>query len=227
MSQRILIVDDEDSLRRSLSISLLASGFEVLLAEDGEQALACFEREKPDLVLLDLGLPRISGLEVLKKIRAVSQTPIIILSVRNQERQKIESLDSGANDYLTKPFGVGELQARIRVALRNQMSSPDPLNRVVLGDLRMDTSTRQVWKREHLVKLTKTEYRVLELLIQHAGKVLTHKQMLEAIWGKAYIKETHYLQVYVSQLRHKLEDDPTQPTHILTESGVGYRLASF
>lgn len=224
MSQRILIVDDEASLRRSLSITLQASGFEVLSAKDAKSALVCLAQHPLDLVLLDLGLPDASGLTVLQSLRQSSQVPVIILSVRNQEHQKIEALDAGANDYLTKPFGVGELQARIRVALRNHIASPDLEDIVVLGNLRFDRASRQVWKNDSLVKLTKTEYRVLSLLLQNVGKVITHKQMLSEIWGEPYLKETHYLQVYISQLRHKLEEDPTCPVRILTEPGVGYRL---
>lgn len=225
MPQRILIVDDESALQRSLQIALEAAGFEVLLADDGQTALALFVQQQPALILLDLGLPRLSGIEVLKQLRAQSQVPVIVLSVRDQERQKIEALDLGANDYLSKPFGLGELQARIRAALRNRPHIQAESEMFSLGPLRVNRLSRQVWKNEQPVKLTKTEYKVLELLMAHAGKVLTHKQMLETIWGTAYTQETHYLQVYVSQLRHKLEADPTQPQLILTEPGVGYRLA--
>lgn len=224
MPQRILVVDDEAALRRNLSISLQASGFEVFCARDGLRALACFEQHAPDLILLDLGMPKRSGLEVLRDIRQTSQVPVIVLSVRNQEIQKIEALDAGANDYLTKPFGVGELQARIRVALRNHVASPGLDHQITLGNLRCDKASRQVWKSDVLVKLTKTEYRVLACLLNHVGAVVTHKQMLSEIWGEAYLNETHYLQVYISQLRHKLEDDPACPVRILTEPGVGYRL---
>lgn len=227
MPPRILIIDDEKSIQRSLKISLEAAGFDVRQASDGLQGLAAFESQQPDLVLLDLGLPDISGLKVLTGIRERSRVPVIILSVRDQERQKVEALDLGANDYLTKPFGVQELLARMRVALRNSGEQPAQLSTLFeLGPLRVDRERQLVWKHDQAVKLTKTEYKLLNLLMRHVGKVLTHRQILEEIWGQAYVSETHYLQVYISQLRRKLEDEPTSPRLILTEPGAGYRLAA-
>ncbi|PKL75853.1 MAG: DNA-binding response regulator [Candidatus Melainabacteria bacterium HGW-Melainabacteria-1] len=227
MSQRILVIDDEAPIQRSLRIALEAAGFEVLLAGDGQAALETFRRQMPELLLLDLGLPDVSGLELLKRVRELSRVPVIILSVRDQERQKVEALDLGANDYLTKPFGMQELLARIRAALRN---SPERLTQQAdvyrQGALCVERSSHRVIKHGQLIKLTKTEYKLLDLLIEHAGKVLSHRQILAEIWGDAYLSETHYLQVYVSQLRRKLEDEPTQPQLILTEAGVGYRLSS-
>lgn len=227
MSQRILVVEDEKSIQRTLRISLEAAGFEVRVAGDGQQALDSFTRQLPDLVLLDLGLPDTSGIKVLQQIREASRIPVIILSVRDQERQKVEALDYGAHDYLTKPFGVPELLARIRAALRNSAERQHiPETQFCLGPLRVDQANHLVLKREQPIKLTKTEYKIFTLLIRHAGKVLTHRQMLDEIWGEACRHETHYLQVYISQLRRKLEDDPTEPRMILTEPGMGYRLAA-
>lgn len=223
---RILVIDDEKSIQRSLRIALHAAGFEVFQALDGSQALSRFAQCDPEIVLLDLGLPDMPGLEVLQRLREISRVPILILSVRDAERQKVEALDAGANDYVTKPFGVQELLARLRAALRNSPERPAAPARVRLGHLVIDHQTQQVFKQGQPVKLTRTEARLLQLLLRHAGRVLTHRQMLEAIWGDACRQETHYLQVYVSQLRRKLEADPLQPSLILTEPGVGYRLAA-
>ncbi len=230
MSQRILIIDDEKSIQRSLKLSLEAAGFSVRQAADGLQGIEAFSSQSPDLVLLDLGLPDMSGLKVLSSIREQSRIPVIILSVRDQERQKVEALDLGANDYLTKPFGVQELLARMRVALRTSADRQNQTGEVTdpmfqLGSLRVDRERHLVWKNDLPVKLTKTEYKLLSLLVRHAGKVLTHRQILTEIWGDAYQGETHYLQVYISQLRRKLEAEPTAPQLILTEPGAGYRLA--
>ncbi|HEY9839487.1 MAG: response regulator [Candidatus Sericytochromatia bacterium] len=225
MSQRILVIDDEVAIQRSLQMALEAAGFEVLLACDGQQGLATITQEHPELVVLDLGLPELSGMEVLQRVRAWSRIPIIILSVQDQERQKVKALDLGANDYLTKPFGMPELLARIRASLRIRAERTDPPSGLFhLGPLSIDRASRQVWKHGQGVKLTKTEYSLLDMLISQAGQVLTHRQLLDAIWGPGCQNETHYLQVFVSRLRRKLEDDPTQPLMILTEPGVGYRL---
>ncbi|MGV3522991.1 MAG: response regulator [Candidatus Sericytochromatia bacterium] len=227
MPQRILVIDDEPQIQRFLRIALEASGYEVLLAENGRQGLEQASLQAPDLIILDLGLPDLSGLEVLTELRVWSRIPVVILSVQDQERDKVQALDQGADDYLTKPFGIQELLARLRVALRKQAEVPnaaaDPVFRS--GPLTLDRATRQVSKQGQPVKLTKTEYNVLALLVAHAGKVLTHRQILREIWGAEYVEEHHYLQVYISQLRRKLELDPAQPQLLLTESGVGYRLA--
>ncbi|MEZ0369851.1 MAG: response regulator [Candidatus Sericytochromatia bacterium] len=227
MAQRILVIDDEAQIQRFLKIALEGSGYEVLLAENGQQGLELASLQSPDLILLDLGLPDDSGLNVLQRLREWTRIPVIILSVQEQERDKVAALDRGADDYLTKPFGVQELLARIRVALRHSAERSSQAERppwFQLGNVRIDLASRQVSKGEQSIKLTKTEFKLLALMIQHVGKVLTHRQILREIWGAEYTGETHYLQVYVSQLRRKLEDDPTQPRLILTESGVGYRL---
>lgn len=228
MTQRILVVDDEVQIQRFLKIALEGSGYEVLLAETGQQALEVASLQTPDLVLLDLGLPDIGGLEVLRRLREWSRIPVLILSVQEHERDKVGALDHGADDYLTKPFGVQELLARIRVALRHsaERGGPGELPPLFrLGELQVDLAGRRVSRGDQAIKLTKTEFKLLALLIQHAGKVLTHRQILREIWGAEYTGETHYLQVYISQLRRKLEADPAQPQLILTESGVGYRLS--
>ncbi|MEZ0372038.1 MAG: response regulator [Candidatus Sericytochromatia bacterium] len=227
MSQKILVIDDESQIQRFLKIALEGSGYEVLLARQGQQGLEKAGLDSPDLILLDLGLPDLAGLEVLQRLREWTQIPVIVLSVQEQERDKVAALDRGADDYLTKPFGVQELLARIRVALRHAAARTEPgddNSSVQFGPIRVDRASRQIWKGEEPVKLTKTEYKLLALLIQHAGKVLTHRHILREIWGAEYTGETHYLQVYISQLRRKLEDDPTEPRYFLTEPGIGYRL---
>ena len=227
MSQKILVIDDESQIQRFLKIALEGSGYEVLLASQGQQGLEKAGLDSPDLILLDLGLPDLAGLEVLQRLREWTQIPVIVLSVQEQERDKVAALDRGADDYLTKPFGVQELLARIRVALRHAAARTEPgddNSSVQFGPIRVDRASRQIWKGEEPVKLTKTEYKLLALLIQHAGKVLTHRHILREILGAEYTGETHYLQVYISQLRRKLEDDPTEPRYFLTEPGIGYRL---
>jgi two-component system KDP operon response regulator KdpE len=219
---RILIVDDERSIRRFLSASL-SGQYEVVQASDGEEALRAVVLEKPDLLILDLGLPDIDGVEVTRRLREWSKIPIIVVSVREQESDKIAALDAGADDYLTKPFGAGELMARIRVALRR---SALPDNQVVFtsDDLTVDLASRMVSVDGHEVSLTPTEYDILRALVQHAGKVLTHSQLLRTVWGIAYEDENHLLRVNVSNLRRKVEKDPARPRHVITEPGVGYRL---
>lgn len=231
MKTRILIIDDEVAIQRFLRIALEAQEFEVLIAATGQEGLQQITFSNPELVLLDLGLPDISGLAVLEQLREWSAVPVIVLSVREQEKDKVLALDLGADDYLSKPFGIQELLARIRVALRHSrlqglaLNSSDQIFRS--GQLRVDPLQRKLWRGEEEVKLTKTEYNLLLFLIKHAGKVLTHRQLLQAVWGAEYLDETHYLQVYISRLRNKLETDPTQPEIFLTEPGVGYRLAQF
>lgn len=220
----VLVVDDEIQIRRFLRISLEASGYRVFETETGKEALAKAAQLRPDVIILDLGLPDMDGLEVLTSLRGWTKTPVIILSVRDADRDKVTALDSGADDYLTKPFSVDELMARMRVALRH--SRPEPATPIFrIGEVEVDLASHQVKVRGEAVKLTTTEFALLRLLIQHAGKVLTHRQILREVWGPEYIDETHYLRVYFAQLRQKLEIDPALPKLILTEPGVGYRLA--
>lgn len=220
---RILVVDDEQTILRFLRVSLSAHGHKVFEATTGQDALATAASQRPDVVILDLGLPDIDGLEVTKRLREWTKTPIIILSVRDQEDVKVAALDAGADDYLTKPFGVGELLARIRVAVRHASGSPDePV--VSVDALTVDFARRRVTVEGREVDLTPTEYDLLRALISQAGKVLTHRQLLRQIWGPGYEQEAHLLQVNVSNLRRKLEPDPARPRFIQTEPGVGYRL---
>ncbi|MGD0877188.1 MAG: response regulator transcription factor [Anaerolineales bacterium] len=219
---RVLVVDDERSIRRFLKASL-GSQFVILEATNGEEALTAAATEHPDIIILDLGLPDMDGVEVTRRLREWTQIPIIIISVREQERDKIAALDAGADDYLTKPFGVGELMARLRVALRR--SAQIDLEPVfTTGKLVIDLNQREVRLNEQLLALTPTEYDLLRTLAKHAGKVLTHGQLLRSVWGTAYESETHMLQVNISNLRRKIEPDPSRPIYIVTEPGVGYRL---
>ncbi len=226
--KHILVIDDEAQIRRFLHIALEAENYKVSLAEDGKQGLQAIALHAPDLIILDLGLPDISGIDLLKDIRQWSQTPIIILSVQNQEPVKVKALDLGANDYLTKPFGVKELLARIRNALRYSERQQNPAaqeSKTVfsIDNLTLDLQARTLHQDTRPIKLTKTEFNFLALLMEHQGMVLTHPQILRKLWGPEFIHETHYLQVYVSQLRKKIEKDPTQPQLLITEPGVGYR----
>ena len=219
---RILVVDDERSIRRFLSASL-SGEYEVVQAADGEEALRAAATERPDLLILDLGLPDIDGVEVTRRLREWTQVPIIVVSVREQESDKIAALDAGADDYLTKPFGAGELMARIRVALRRS-TQPESQAVFTSDDLTVDLTSRKVSVDGHEISLTPTEYDILRTLVQHAGKVLTHRQLLRSVWGIAYEDESHILRVNVSNLRRKVEKDPARPQHVITEPGVGYRL---
>ncbi|MBI1919904.1 MAG: response regulator [Geobacter sp.] len=222
---RILVVDDEAAIRRFLRAALDTGEFSLHEAENGHAALAAATAVRPDIILLDLGLPDMDGVEVTRRIREWSQVPIIVLSVREREDDKVEALDAGADDYLTKPFGVAELVARIRVSLRRSLREPqEPVFRT--GGLEMDLARRRVLVEGGEVQLTPTEYELLRLLVTHAGKVLTHGQILRQIWGVAYMEQPHVLRVNISNLRHKIEKDPSRPRHILTEPGVGYRLRS-
>jgi len=222
-SLRVLIVDDERSIRRFLQTSLTAHGYTVYEASGGREALSAVVGERPDLIILDLGLPDLDGIEVTRQLREWSHIPIIVLSVREEEGAKVAALDAGADDYLTKPFGIGELMARIRVAVRHAARpAEEPVFEV--GNLRMDLARRQVSMGGDPVVLTATEYDLLRVLIRHAGKVLTHRQLLYQVWGAGYESETHLLQVNISNLRRKIEPDPSRPSYILTEVGVGYRL---
>jgi len=221
--QRVLIVDDETSIRRYLRAVLSAEGFAIYEATNGQEALNGVVFYHPDVIILDLGLPDLDGVEVTRRLREWSQTPIIILSVREAENDKVAALDAGADDYLTKPFGTGELMARMRVALRRLSSKADePILEV--DKLKMDLSRRLVTVNENEISLTPTEYELLRLLLQNAGKVLTHHQLLRQVWGTSYESEMHILRVNISNLRRKIEADPSRPHYLLTEPGVGYRI---
>lgn len=221
---RVLVIDDEPQIRRFLRASLAAHGYEIVEATSGADAIRQAAALAPDVVILDLGLPDIEGMEVIRRLREWTQTPIIVLSVRAREADKIAALDLGADDYLTKPFGMGELLARIRTALRHRLqeSGEAPLFRS--GPLTVDLVKRLVTLDGQEVRLSPKEYDLLRLLVQHAGRVVTHQQLLREVWGPAQVRETQYLRVYIGQLRSKLEADPGQPRLILTEPGVGYRL---
>jgi len=220
---RVLVVDDERSIRRYLRAALNAQGNIVLEAANGNEAIKAVALDRPDIVILDLGLPDIDGLEVTRRLREWTQVPIIILSVREQESDKIAALDAGADDYLTKPFGTGELMARIRASMR-RITHPSNEPIIDVDQLKIDLTRRRVTLSGVEVSLTPTEYDLLRLLAQNIGKVLTHNQLLRAVWGQAYIEELHLLRVNISNLRRKIEPDPTRPHYLITEPGVGYRL---
>ena len=222
----IVVIEDDPPIRRFLRTSLSTQGFIVHEAESGKQGIVEAGVRKPDLLILDLGLPDMNGVDVIKVVRSWSEIPIIILSARNGEQQKIDALDAGADDYLTKPFGFGELLARIRVALRHVNRACEQAQSEVFqtANLQMDLLNRIVKIDNQEVHLTPIQYRLLSVLVKHAGKVLTHQQILKEVWGPSYKENSHYLRIYMSQLRQKLEADPTQPKFLLTESGVGYRL---
>jgi len=222
---RILVIDDEPPIQRFLRTVLDAGGFTIVQAESGHSALASAAATRPDVILLDLGLPDMDGVEVVRRIREWSRVPIIILSVREREDDKVQALDAGADDYLTKPFGVAELIARIRAALRRSSAeTPEPVFRS--EGLVVDLHRRRVIVRGEEVSLTPTEYDLLRLLVTHAGRVLTHGQILRQIWGPGHSDQPHVLRVTMSNLRHKIEKDPSRPRCITTEPGVGYRLRS-
>ena len=220
---RILIIDDEPQIRKLLSVSLKAHEFMIDEASTGKEGVNQAAYFKPDLLIIDLGLPDISGIAVVRAIREWSSAPIIILTAHDQEQEKIESLDAGADDYVTKPFSMGELMARMRVCLR-RMAAGESEPILSCGGLTVDLIQRRVSVEGREVKLTPTEYELIKLLAQNAGRVLTHKQLLKAVWGNSYDEDTHYIRVYIGQLRRKIEKDPAQPKYIITESGVGYRL---
>lgn len=221
-NQRVLVVDDEAPIRRYLRAALGAQGFTVYESASGEEALQAVLSHRPDIIILDLGLPDIDGIEVTRRLREWSQTPIIILSVREAEQDKIAALDAGADDYLTKPFGTGELLARMRVALRKQVSAAnEPVFQS--NGLTVDFARRLVMVENKEIQLTPTEYDLLKVLVTHAGKVITHHQLLRQVWGDGY-DDMHILRVNISNLRGKIEPDPSRPTYIHTEPGVGYRL---
>jgi two-component system KDP operon response regulator KdpE len=220
---RILVVDDERAIRRYLRAALIAQECVVLEAQNGEEALRAAALERPDLIILDLGLPDMDGVEVTRRIREWSQIPIIILSVREHESDKIAALDTGADDYLTKPFGTGELMARIRAAIR-RATHPESEPVIEVGQLKVDLAHRQVTFAGRDIALTPTEYDILRLMAQSIGKVLTHRQLLQQVWGQVYGDDLHLLRVNISNLRRKIEPDMARPSYILTEPGVGYRL---
>lgn len=224
----ILLIEDEPPIRRFLRAALTNHNYRWLEAENGQSGLDLILNRQPDLAILDLGLPDMDGLEVLRRVREWSPMPIVVLSARGQEQDKVAALDLGADDYLTKPFGVAELLARIRVALRHaaQKNSPEAMPTFTSGALRVDLVRQQVYVNEIEVHLTPLEYKLLATLVRHAGKVLTHHQLLREVWGPGYANESQYLRVYMGQLRHKLEENPARPRYLRTEPGVGYRLLS-
>ena len=219
----ILLVEDEPQMRRFLRVSLEGSGYRYLEAATGQEGLALAAQHRPEAILLDLGLPDLDGLEVVARLREWSQTPVIVISARGQETDKVAALDAGADDYLTKPFGTRELLARIRVALRH--ASPEAEEPIfVLDRWRVDLAKRQVLVEGKEIHLTPLEYSLFTTLIRHAGKVVTHRQLLKEVWGGAAGAQPLYLRVYMTQLRHKLEEEPSRPKYLQTEPGVGYRL---
>jgi two-component system KDP operon response regulator KdpE len=220
----VLVVDDEPPIRRFLRTSLGAAGYRIVAAESAAQATAMLATEKPDVIILDLGLPDRSGLDVIAEIRTRSPVPIIVLSARSDERSKVEALDLGADDYISKPFGMAELTARLRAALRHAFQAQGEMAVFASGDLAVDLVRRQVTRDGRDVKLSPKEFDLLKHLVTHAGKVLTHRHLLREVWGPAHSADVQYLRVFIRGLRQKLEPDPTRPTHILTELGVGYRL---
>jgi two-component system KDP operon response regulator KdpE len=222
----VICIEDDPQMRRFLRTGLTAQGFRVCGAETGREGLAEAAARKPDLVILDLGLPDMDGVEVVRELRTWSAMPVIVLSARTMEKDKIRALDAGADDYLTKPFGLGELLARMRVALRHaaDRAGPGHEGEFAAGDLHVDLARRLVRLGGAPLHLTPIEYRLLAVLIRNAGRVLTHRQLLKEVWGPSHVDRSHYLRVYMAQLRHKLERDPARPKLLLTEPGVGYRL---
>ena len=220
----LLIVEDETQMRRFLRASLVSNGYQVFEAETGADGLAQAASRNPDLILLDLGLPDQDGLTVTESLRQWAKMPIVVLSARGKEEDKIKALDAGADDYLTKPFGIGELLARIRVALRHSARSESGASQFAMGDVKVDLARRQVTKADVEVHLTPIEYKLLGTLIKYEGRVITHRQLLREVWGPNSSEQTQYLRVYMGQLRHKLEQNPSRPRYLTTEPGVGYRL---
>lgn len=225
MPDTLLIIDDEVQIRRLLEIALSANGYKIIKAGDGKEGLTAAASHQPSGIILDLGLPDADGLEILKKLRAWYQKPIIILTVRNTEEDVIAALDHGANDFLTKPFRTGELLARVRSALR-QNKGDENATHFEFDDLEIDVAKHIVRKQNKVLKFTSTEFNLLALLAKNAGRVLTHQYILKEIWGYSYVEQTQYLRVFVAQLRKKIEDDPSKPTLLLTESGIGYRFGN-
>jgi len=219
---RVLVIDDEAPILRALRINLTARKFEVSTASDGASGLAAMARDRPDVLILDLGLPDMDGTDVIRGVRGWTSTPIIVLSAWGQESKKVAALDAGADDYVTKPFGMDELLARLRAAVRRASPAPDePV--VATGDFTVDLADKRVTRAGQDVRLTPTEWQLLEVLVRHAGRLVTQRQLLAEVWGPGYQNEAHYLRVYVANLRRKLEPDPSKPQHLLTEPGIGYR----
>jgi two-component system KDP operon response regulator KdpE len=223
-ARRVLVVDDEPQILRALETTLRGAGYEVDTAETAETALARAAAKPPDAVVLDLVLPDLSGVEVARELRVWTNVPIVVLSAVGEERDKVEALDAGADDYVTKPFGIDELLARLRAALRRAAGPGDPV--IAIGELTIDLDKRAVFRDGKLVQLTPHEFALLRYLAQNEGRLLTHRALLREVWGPSYQTESHYLHVYVSQLRRKIEPDPTRPRYLLTEAGAGYRLTA-
>lgn len=222
----LLVIDDEVQIRKLLEISLEANGYKVLFAVNGKEGITIAASHQPDLILLDLGLPDRNGQDILRQLREWYQHPIIILSVKNAENEIVQALDNGANDYMTKPFRTQELLARIRTALRSNLTNNNSDSVLTFGNLVVDLVSRIVKVNNEIIKFTATEYNLLTLLIKNDGRVLTHQYILKEIWGQTYSDQTQYLRVFVAQLRKKIEEDPNRPKFIITESGVGYRFNS-
>ena len=223
----VLLIDDEPPIRRLLRTALAAHDYRLIEASTGEDGLQQAATRQPDLIIVDLGLPDIDGTQVIRRLREWTATPIIVLSARGQERDKIDALEAGADDYVSKPCGVGELVARLRVAWRHATRGTRPDEPVfVLGALKVDQAHRRVFVNEAEIHLTPIEYRLLTTLVRHAGKVMTHDQLLKEVWGPPYVGQSHYVRVYMAQLRRKLEENAARPRYLLTEPGVGYRLAA-
>ncbi len=221
----VVLIEDEPQIRRLLRTVLPSHGIELFEAETGSKGLVEVGTRRPDVVILDLGLPDIGGVEVVKRLREWTEVPVIILSARTDEADKIAALDAGADDYLTKPFGVGELLARLRVAMRRAVRTSDGDQVFSVGSISVDLAARRVELDGSAVHLTPIEYRLFALLVKHAGKVLTQRHLLKEVWGPSHVEDAHYLRIYMAQLRRKLEADATQPRYLITEPGVGYRLA--
>src|SRR5262245_48429287 len=219
----VLLIEDEAEIRRFLRTSLPAHGYRLYEATTGADGVAQAKARNPDIILLDLGLPDVDGIDVIRQVREWSSIPILVLSAREQEQSKVAALDSGADDYVTKPFGVNELLARMRAALRHTPGEPTE-SVFTLGDLKVDLGRRQVFVSAKEIHLTPIEYKLLTTLIRYAGRVMTHRQLLKEVWGPLHVEEGHYLRVYMRQLRNKLEDNPAHPRYLVTELGVGYRL---
>jgi two-component system, OmpR family, KDP operon response regulator KdpE len=222
VSTRVLVVDDEPQIRRALAINLRARGYDVELAEDGRAALDVAARSHPDVVVLDLGLPELDGVDVIKGLRGWSRVPIIVLSVRDAESDKVAALDAGADDYVTKPFGMDELLARLRAALRRAAPAEEEAT-VETADFAIDLAAKRVTREGAEIRLTPTEWHLVEVLVRNRGRLVTQRQLLQEVWGPEYGEETNYLRVYMAQVRRKLEPEPSQPRYFITEPGMGYR----
>ncbi|MGB4497374.1 MAG: response regulator [Methylococcaceae bacterium] len=225
-NSKILIIEDDLQTRRFLKSNLAHRGWNVSESETGKAGLTLLKNDTPDLLILDLGLPDIDGISIIKRLRQFSDLPVLILSARNLERSKIEALDAGADDYLTKPFGIGELNSRLQALLRRIHKNTYQHEMFEMGDLKVDLIKRKVFILETEITITPIQYRILSILIQHAGLVVTHRQLLKEIWGVEHLRDNHYLRIYMRQLRHKIETNPTRPRYLLTEIGVGYRLSN-